>query len=658
MALEAGTVRDNYRESNDFLRPRKLRQVLQLNLFNNLQRGDQNVASSLMLTLFNRLLSNLYDDKVQTKFMPSREMTTRQVESINKLYNHDYREVGKDLVDYDWSWNTCFFGDGYCLTFNWDKEAMLMRPHVLNNLAMGYDPYFSEPKQWRYFWYWQFISKYDLMQLIDAGVVDKITIDDLESDRIRSGVEEEYWDYKVRLDQAKQANSVPADTKQQGDLYMILVYFGHDPVTGKKTISWWDRDIQQPLLEEELDLRDGKRIKVGGKTYQASKWPVVRKQLFRVPNSSVSTSIPDIIDDKHRAKSVLLNLAYIAAKDEANPLYMYNPQLVKDVSALFNRQVFQHIPVEDIQGAIGALPRQGSVSNGLMALVNMLTAEANDPIGTGMTLNPMKKGKQSNAENALQQTLNDLAQSLQAKVLQFGEKEYVEHWWHRYMRFSKDGDEKMVSVLGAQGMSFEKMNLGSIRSKYPPNCDIHSAKEAEYKELVLRRDLQSLYPVLTKTLDPTGLKNFNKHIFFPKFLHDPTLVDLMFPKSLDEIKAYQENDVLDNNKFVPVKMSDDHETHLYIHDLAKNTNAKFAHIIAHQEMLALVNRKKEQEKAAMAAKEAQQGGQGEEEGGQGAAPGGGKPTMSKSKREPGNAAIPLAAELSTNARRSSRAPRI
>ena len=45
-----------YDESFQFGERRKNRQVAQLTLLNNLQRGDENIASTLLITLFNRIL--------------------------------------------------------------------------------------------------------------------------------------------------------------------------------------------------------------------------------------------------------------------------------------------------------------------------------------------------------------------------------------------------------------------------------------------------------------------------------------------------------------------------------------------------------------------------------------------------------------------------
>lgn len=569
--MTPGEISSKYDESFQFLEPRKIRQVNQLVLLNNLQRGDENIASTLLITLFNRIMSNLYDDKMQVKFVPGEELDQKKVNSLNLLAQNDYREMEKARHDYDWTWDTLFFGRGYIETLQFDKARKIMVPHVINPLVFGYDPFFDNPQEWRYYWKWVTKSKWDLQKLIDKG---KLNIKKPED--IPSGVDANLWNYKVKREQAKLA-SPQANNSFQGDVYQILEFFGYNS-KGKKSVFWLDRDISKIIYEEELNLKDGED--------GDSKWPIVVKEAFREPHASVVFSVADLLEDKHRARSVLLNLAFIAAKDKANPLYQYDPDKVRDVTQLFSRQINQHIPVTDINTAIAPLNSQDPLPPSLSAFMQVLSQEANDPVGTGMALPPMgKSGKETATQAAIQQQLNDLAQSLQSKVMQFGEKEFWSHWYARYRRYSKAGDEKIATIVGVKGMTFEKIDLGDIHTKYPPGVLIFSAKEAEYKELTLRRDLMEMYPTFQQTLDPDGMRNFNKYVFFPKFLEDPTIMDLIIPKTIDEIKAEEENESLNANKMAQVAETDNHEQHLPIHYMAKNTWAKWAHIAWHEELL-------------------------------------------------------------------------
>ena len=83
--MKPADIQSRYTESQQFLEERKRRQVSQLVLLNNLQRGDMNIASTLLITLFNRILSSLYDDRLQIKFVPSEEVSQERINSFNML---------------------------------------------------------------------------------------------------------------------------------------------------------------------------------------------------------------------------------------------------------------------------------------------------------------------------------------------------------------------------------------------------------------------------------------------------------------------------------------------------------------------------------------------------------------------------------------------
>lgn len=610
----------NYMESFLFLQDRKRRQVDQLILLNNLRRGDQNIASTLLLTLFLRVVSSLYDDKMQVKFLPSQGIEQEQLNAYNVLAQSDYLEMEKAKLDYDWVWDAGFFGDGWMETLRFDKERKIMKPCVINPLMFGYDPYFENPQEWRYYWKWLTKDKWELKRLIKNGTITGVS----KVEEIPAGIDPYLWDYKVRRDAAKKGIEPPI-TAAAGDVYQILEMFGYDE-QGNRCVYWYDKDVAVELMHEKLDLQDGED--------GASKWPIVRKQMFREPHSSIPVSIADILEDKHRAKSVLLNLAFIAAKDRANPLYWYNEN-VRDVTQFLSRQVNQHIPLEGNatgDSSVGPINTQDPMSAGLIQFISILTGEANDPVGTGLVGQPQQdQGSDTATEAAITQQMNDMAQSLQSKVMQFGESEFWSHWFHRYARHADDLGEKMANIVGVKGITSEMIDLQVFKTNYPPGVLVYSAKEAQYKELVKRRDFMQLYPQLAQTLNPDGMRNFNKHVFFPLFLEDPSLVDTMFPKTLDEMKAEDENEQLKQDITVPAAETDNHTTHIYVHHMVQpKTWALWGHIKEHEEML---DKQKQQEQQMM---QQQMEAQTVEAG---------KPQVGAEKKSPMGAASPLKAEI-------------
>lgn len=626
-------VQDCYEESRNFLQARKERQVRQLVLLNNLQRGDQNIASTLLLTLFNRILSSLYDDKMQIKFLPSQGINQEQIDSYNILAQSDYLEMNKAKLDYDWAWDTLFFGRGFMETLRFNKKKKILEPSVINPLTFGYDPYFEQVQEWRYYWKWITKSKHELQRLIKKGVITGIK----STDEIMGGVDEYLWNYKTERDAAKKATE-PSPDSMGGDIFQILEFYGYDD-EGNKTVTWYDRSQSVKLWSEKLDLdteQDGE-----------SSWPIVVKEAFREPHSSVNFSIADLLEDKHRAKSVLLNLAFLAAKDRANPIYGYNPDKVRDVTQFFSRQINQHIPMDDASAA-WPLNTEDPMSAGLIQFISMLTTEANEPVGTGTVMQPIDKQTSNTAtEASIDQQLNDMAQSLQSKVMQFGEAEFWSQWFHRYAKHASELKEKTANIVGVKGITSQLIDLNDFNTNYPPGVMVYSAKEAEYKELVLRRDLMQLYPQLAVTLDPDGLRNFNKHVFFPKFLNDPSLIDIMIPKTIDEIKAGEENEQLKKDEYVPVVPTDNHETHIYIHQMVQpKTWAVWFHLAEHEKLLA-EQKAMEQQAQQMQMMNAPQGGTTSGQSPQKGLQTNGTLNVGKERSSPQAAASPLKTEINS-----------
>lgn len=584
MELTPNDIQTNYIESFNFLEMRKRRQVNQLVLLNNLQRGDQNIASTLILTLFNRVLSSLYDDKLQIKFLPTQGITQDQLNSYNTLAQSDYQEMGpadmpgKARLDYDWCWDTLFFGRGYMETLNFDTKRKVMVPHVINPLVLGYDPYFENPQEWRYYWKWITKTKWDLHRLQKADKIDsKIIIED-----IPTGIDQYLWEYKQRRDSATKAIE-PSIQPANNDVYQILEYFGHDE-NGYKCVYWLDKHFSQILRKEKLQLDD--MVREDGSV--GSKWPIVVKESFRIPHASVPFSIADLLEDKHRAKSVLLNLAFTAAKDTANPIYWYDKNKVTDVAQFFSRQINQHIPVDgDGSLVVGPLNTKDPMPQGLLNFMNILQQEANDPVGTGVALDENTQAQGTATAAAIDQQMNDMAQSLLSKVLQFGEQEFWSHWFHRYQKHAAELKSKLANIVGVNGITTSEIDLGDFTTDYPPGVLVFSAKEAEYKNLVKRRDFMQLYPNLMQSMDPKSFQNFNKHVFFPLMLEDPSLIDVMFPKTLEEIKAEEQNEMLKKDKLPPVLDTDDHIAHLYTHRMLQpKTWTAWMHIQEHEDALA------------------------------------------------------------------------
>lgn len=598
-------IRTEYEEGRSFLENRKIRSVDQLKLMNNLSRSDETVSSTMLFSFFNRVFAGLYSPTLQIKFVPNEDSEQKNVGMLNKLAVCDFQDMNMDIIEYDWTWDACFFSRGYCETLKFNKNRKIMEPVVINPLMLGYDPIFENPEDWRYYWKWISRSGAQINRLIKDNVVTGIK----SAKDIPSGMDPEVWNYKVLREQAKVVTSQGPDSQSPtpstgNGVYQLLEHYTYFD-TPDKYVVWTDRDITKILREEKLELNDDPEVKDG------SKWPIVIREIFREPHSSYPVSVPDLIEDKHRAENVILNLAYIAAKDEATPIYVYKEDALTQPSQLLQRQIMQHIEVtadSDTQTSISPLRKAQGLSSSTMQLMNILKNEAAEAIGTSQISPIVSKGKKTATDASIQQQIADLVGALQSRIIGKSEKQFWSHWYQRYVNNMKEGDQKILAVTNSQFSTFERIQLEDIKTELPPKALVFSSREAEFKETVERRELAQQFGVFQETMPPEQFRLFLKFVYLPKFqTFDSETIDRMFPPSIDEFKAEQENEMLAEGILPPISETDNHEVHLYIHSRVKNTAEKWAHVLTHETLLA--EQVKQQQQAAQEQSGKDKGGQ-------------------------------------------------
>jgi len=97
--------RDEYTEGQQFLEKKKLRQVQQLVLLNNLGRSEETIGTSTLFSFLNRMVSGLYANVMQIRFRPSEDSDYKKTEVLNKTAQNDYQEMEKSIIDYDSIWD-------------------------------------------------------------------------------------------------------------------------------------------------------------------------------------------------------------------------------------------------------------------------------------------------------------------------------------------------------------------------------------------------------------------------------------------------------------------------------------------------------------------------------------------------------------------------
>ena len=180
----------------------------------------------------------------------------------------------------------------------------------------------------------------------------------------------------------------------------------------------------------------------------------------------------------------------------------------------------------------------------------------------------------------------DTRYSLAAKIFGWSEKDFWSQWYALYdENFADNIDEKILRVVGAFGAKWRPLKRGDIVANIAPDIKIESKVLSRAKQMEER---QSLTQYLTLAFqDPTvnrryGLKELGRLSGLGK-----DQLDRLLPPTIDERIAEDQNELLNQDKLVPVLPEDDHNVHLEIHSKAKDTDATYAHVETHKKALSI-----------------------------------------------------------------------
>lgn len=115
------------------------------------------------------------------------------------------------------------------------------------------------------------------------------------------------------------------DALEESYEYRLLEWF--TTVTGKKQIVTTDMGIKAVVREQDIS---------GGR------WPIIDRTLFPIAHDWDGVSIPDLIEDKQRARAKMINLGLDSAIADLHPMYRYNKKKIRnrnDLNFAFNKMV-------------------------------------------------------------------------------------------------------------------------------------------------------------------------------------------------------------------------------------------------------------------------------------------------------------------------------
>lgn len=570
------------------LEPKIAEAQKRLKLYNNQKRNSKAVGDTTLFTVMQTLIASLYDDRLIPGFGGREEGDDAQTENLDLIAEFDHDEMDKDQLDYDWWWHTCFFGYGLVLMEEFERDPDNNRfhpiPENLDPLSFIRDPRATSINgkgknrkgSARFFGYPSKMSKSEIED--NPHMFDDINFNELQHES-----QESMMDLVKKAKEARDtAQGRQSDDKQSLESslganaqYDVLTWFTHYTIDGKpQMIKCWFANGASKLL--------------GVKKIKRNYWPVIYRSLFPTANDFDGVSIPDLVEDKQRARATIANLGLNALKADVQPMYVYDSNKVtnrKDLKFGYNKFIPVDAKGENINTAI--TPMQKARFN--MGLIDFIYSALDISAQKATATPDIQQGIQSDKDRPLGETNLiktgvDTRYSLAAKIGGWSEKEFWQQWYLMYVDYFADGiDEKVLRLSGAFGEKFRPLDKKDFITRVNPDIKIESQAVNRAREIEEREALLRYYGLALQ--EPTANRRYGLKKLGRLYGQKKDEMDRLFPPTIDERIAEDENEKLNEDKFVGVLREDDHNVHLEIHAKAKETDATKAHIETHKKAL-------------------------------------------------------------------------
>lgn len=565
-------VNSEYELSYWFMKPKWDEWGLRLKLYNNQKRDKSAVGDPLMFTIFQTVLASLYDDRLMATFEPRESGDEEVAETLNDLATFDYDEMQKDVTDLIWMWDTCFFGRGLVMQMEWDSETNTPVIENLDPMTILRDPRAKSVNgdmkgrgKARFIGREIRLTKTDMEEAEVYFNLDKLKPDDVD---VRSLV-----DRNQQLRQEAQGFSDTA--KFQGELKGDNATY--------RLVEWITYHKGKLIL---VTLGNGRKEVVRYTEIKGNKIPITDRVLYPIANDWDGVSIPDLTEDKQRARAKLTNLGVKVAESSLYPMYLYDTTRIKNRSDL-NYEQNKFIGIDgNVTGAVQIMQKD-NIKQDVGYIMDTLDvasqkATATPDIQQGSVAGDNRTATELNIVN----NKVDTRYSLSAKIFGWSEKRFWQQWYHLYKTYFAEGvAEKTIRLSGALGPKFRPLRRENIVAKVDPDVKVESRVISEAKNFNLLQQYRAFVQMIAQ--DPNAnlryaMKKMGKLTGLRK-----DEIDMILPPVIDELIAEDENKRLEKDELVAVQATDDHVIHLEIHNKLSDTPAKYAHIEAHKRAMIL-----------------------------------------------------------------------
>ena len=552
------------------LRPKLNEWLARLRVYNNQKRKKEAIGDPLLFTIFQTLFASLYEDRMNVKFEPREIGDIEVADNLDVLADFDYDEMEKDILDYEWIWDTMFFGRGLVLNMEFDRKRKCPAPETISPLLLLRDPVAISVNgnkrgkgAARFFgweglmtkWQMEKMSAFFNLKKLERGEEQQTLTKQAEKERREAQGLKQVWPEEKTL--------------EDNAYFNILNWFTF--IGGKRCL---------------VSLVDNRKKLVRFQEIKEDQWPVVDRSLFPISNDWDGVSVPDLVEDKQRARAILINLGLDVAKANVNPMYLFDINRIKRRDYL-DFQFNKFIPVDGPPANAVQPMIKDRIQTEVQWILQMMDEASQRALATPeIQQGIVSKRARTLGELELVTAKVDTRYSLAAKIFGWSERRFWEGWYSLYKKHFKEKiDEKVARIVGLWGPEFRELKRENIVAKIDPDIKVESEIVSKSKR-ILERQMFGQFVALASQSPDLNIRFALKELGRLNNLKTDKLRQL-FPPTYDELRAEEENKEIEEGSVPRVLVTDDHMEHLAVHSRANESEEKENHIKVHYEAMRL-----------------------------------------------------------------------
>lgn len=542
-------VRDEYSRGKLLVDP--IRKVFKTDLrrYYNEKKKKEKVWDTTIYNVHSALLARMYVNAPQINFDSFDISNQDIVNNLNNAFKEDYECQEMEIQKYQQIWDALFYWVGIVAKTGWDWYSKKNKFQVIDPRTFIPDP------NWDY-------ANNDYSFI---GFEKKVFKSELEgmwvdtSDLYVTNID--WWPVENQREDQQMLKLSPTTTIQWDNPAYEIYYHFTSIGTTKYCIVTGNSNTHLISIKKIEPVYSWEK-----KNKQKIAFPFSFKYFKPVRNNPFGYRVTDLLRDVQDTKALIANLRLDKSKAELYPMYLRNTRLIKNKTDLdfgFNKIVdVNPLEWEPLSNAIQPMVKDFRADNSYL-IDDSLDRQVQSSTSIGKLVEwSAPERRETATTNRLQQGNTDINLSLIEKTMAWGDKQLAELWFRGYLENFTAWDSKKVKFYTWYGLIKKELTKKDFLITENISIYVQTNTEKLEKQEKQRIAFSQVFPLLQTLEIPKSSMNFAyRQLLLANWL-DNQQVDIIIPKTPQEILAEENVELLKMWEFVEVEPDYDPFTHL------------------------------------------------------------------------------------------------